>query len=295
MISGALIVDKAPDWTSHDVVNKVRRILGERSVGHLGTLDPLATGVLPLLFGSATRLAKFYGGASKIYEAVVRFGWSTDTYDAAGEPTSTQVAVDLIHEQVELALAGFRGLIAQTPPAYSAKKVGGVPAYKLARKHQAVELAPVEVEIFELTLLGFSGDRAQLRVHCSAGTYVRSLANDLGIALGCSAHLHELRRTQSGDFSLDGAHTVEQLETLGRENRLQEAILPAPELLPEFPCVTTDAITAAQIRNGRNFHTSPFRVRHGSKYVKALTESGSLLAVGEAVLPNVYHPVIVFG
>jgi tRNA pseudouridine55 synthase len=292
--NGALIVDKSPDWTSHDVVNKVRRILGERSIGHLGTLDPLATGVLPLLVGSSTRLARFYGQSDKVYEAVIQFGWSTDTYDAAGERTSDPVSVSLTRERFEQTLAAFRGVIQQLPPAYSAKKIAGVPAYELARKNQPVELAPVEVEVYELTLANLNGDRATIRVNCSAGTYIRSIAHDLGTILGCGAHIAELRRTRSGEFSIEEARTIEELESLKSEDRLSEAILPARELLPGFPEIVIDGATAAQIRNGRNFHTSPFRVRQGSRQVKAVTESGALLAIGEAVLPNVYHPVVVF-
>jgi tRNA pseudouridine55 synthase len=270
------------------VVAKVRRLAGERSVGHLGTLDPLATGVLPLLIGTATRLARFYTQSDKVYEARVRFGFSTDTYDAEGERTTEPVAVALDRERLEGALDAFRGTIQQMPPRFSAKKIGGVPAYKLARAKKEVELAPVEIEIFSLDLLEVQGDEASFRVHCSSGTYVRSIAHDLGLVLGCGAHLAELRRTRSGEFSIDQAHTLEWLE-----GRVEQAVLPAAALLPGFPSVETDALTAAQIRNGRDFRTNPFLVKSGTHFVKALSEGGALLAIGQAVLPNVYHPVVV--
>ena len=265
-------------------------MLQERSVGHLGTLDPMGTGVLPLLIGSATRLAKFFTRADKVYEVCVRFGFATDTYDATGEREGEELPVTFTREDLERALTGFVGVTQQLPPRFSAKKIHGVPAYKLARAKKEVELAPVEIEIFQIEILSFAELEATLRVHCGSGTYVRSLAHDLGLVLGCGAHLSALRRTRSGDFAIDRAYTLEKLEGL---TSIEEAIIPACELLPEFPNVEMDSISAAQIRHGRNFRTNPFRVEAGSRFVKALTESGSLLAIGEAVLPNLYHPVIV--
>ena len=260
----------------------------------MGTLDPLATGVLPLLIGPATRLAKFYAKAEKVYEARVRFGFATNTYDSEGEQTSGPVAVHLIREELERALSKFRGVIQQTPPPFSAKKIGGVPAYKLARKKEAVTLAPVEIEIFSIELLDATNDEADLRIHCGTGTYVRSLAHDLGADLGCGAHLIALRRTRSGDFGIEESHTLAQLETMKDRGNLETAILPARSLLPQFPAVLTDEILAAHIRAGRNFHTSPFRVPADALLIKATLDDGALLAIAEAVLPNVYHPIVVF-
>ena len=292
-MDGVIVIDKPEGWTSHDVVNKVRRIARTKKVGHLGTLDPIATGVLPLVIERATRLAQFYTRSDKIYEGLVRFGWSTSSYDRAGEPTSEKVAVRLTAEELEPALAEFRGEFPQRPPAVSAKKVDGRRSYELARKNIAVELEPVVIHVYELTLLELNGDLARLRAHCSGGTYMRSIAHDLGKALGCGAHLQELRRLASGEFELEQAHTLEQLEALAAEDRLADAIVPAGKLLPEFPCVFVDEATAAQIRHGRDFAASPFRARPASKYVKAVTRSGELVAVGEAVLPNLYHPAVV--
>jgi tRNA pseudouridine55 synthase len=288
-----IVIDKPEGWTSHDVVNKVRRIARTKKVGHLGTLDPIATGVLPLVIERATRLAQFYTHSDKIYEGVVRFGWSTSSYDRAGEDTSRRVDVRLTVEEVEAALEPFRGEFSQRPPAVSAKKVEGRRSYELARKNIAVELEPVPVHVYELTLLELNGPAARLRVHCSGGTYVRSIAHDVGQAVGCGAHLTELRRLASGEFEIDQARTLEQLEALAAAERLMDAFVPVEKLLPVFPNVFVDDLTAAQVRNGRNFPASPFRPGPPSKYVKAVTRAGSLVAIGEAVLPNLYHPVVV--
>jgi tRNA pseudouridine55 synthase len=292
-VDGAVVVDKPADWTSHDVVNKMRRIAGTRRIGHLGTLDPSATGVLPLVIGRATRLAKFYARNDKVYDGVVHFGYSTTTYDAAGERTCEEKTVLLDRAELETAFSPFRGAFEQVPPPVSAKKVGGRPAYELARKQLPVELKPAAVKVYALEILGVEGCEARLRVHCSAGTYLRSIAHDAGQALGCGAFLKSLRRTASGDFRIESAHTLEELATLSAEGRLDEVLIPAAQLLPEFPAEMVDAITAGQIRNGRDFRVSPFQVRKEARYVKAVTPQGDLVAIGEARLPNVYHPVLV--
>lgn len=291
---GAIVVDKPEGWTSHDVVNRMRRLAGTRGVGHLGTLDPLATGVLPLLLGDATRLARFYGAAEKVYEAEVRFGFATSSYDREGEPLGPAVPVTFDAADLEAALVPFRGRQQQMPPPVSAKKIRGVAAYKMDRAEAQAALQAVPVEVFELALLWFAGDRAGLRVHCSAGTYVRSIAHDLGAALGCGAHVEQLRRTRSGAFVIEQARTLEQLQRLRDEDRFEEALLRPADLLPEIPNAYVDIDTAGQIRNGRDFRVSPFRQDAGSRLVKALSGEDELLAIGEAVLPNLYHPVVVF-
>jgi len=288
-----MVVDKPGGWTSHDVVNKMRRIAGTRKVGHLGTLDPSATGVLPLVVGRATRLAQFYTRNDKIYEGVVHFGWSTHSYDADGERASDEIAVALERAAVESAFQPFRGAFEQVPPPVSAKKVGGRPAYELVRKHQPVELKAVPVEVYSLDVLSIEGAEAAVRVHCSAGTYLRSIAHEAGQIMGCGAFLRSLRRTVSGDFKIEAARTLEQLAALAAQDRLGEALIPAAELLPEFPSETVDLITAGQIRNGRDFRTSPFQIQRGARYVKAISPQGDLVAIGEARLPHVYHPVLV--
>ncbi len=288
-----IVVDKPRDWTSHDVVNKMRRFVGTRRVGHLGTLDPGATGVLPLVIGRATRLAQFYTRNDKVYEGVIRFGFATTTYDADGEALSPEVAVTLDRAEVDRILDRFRGEFAQIPPPVSAKKIAGRPAYELARRNQPVELKPVNVTVFALDILRLEGIEAEVRVHCSAGTYLRSIAHEAGQALGCGAHLKSLRRLASGDFKIESARTLEQLAALAAEDRVAEALIPAHQLLPDFPLEMVDAITAGQIRNGRDFRVSPFHARKGARYVKAVTSQGELVAIGEARLPHLYHPVLV--
>ena len=292
-MDGVIVVDKPEGWTSHDVVNKTRRIAQTKKVGHLGTLDPLATGVLPLVIGRATRLAQFYTRSDKIYEGVVRFGWSTATYDRDGAATSEKTEPRLDSATLERYLEAFRGEFLQTPPPVSAKRVEGRRAYELARKSVAVELEPVQVHIYELTVLSIDGADVRLRAHCSAGTYMRSIAHDLGQRAGCGAHLAELRRLTSGEFEIAQARTIPQLESLAASERLVDALVPAAQMLPGFPPVFVDDLTAMQIRNGRNFRASPFRSAAASRYVKAVDRREELIAIGEAVLPNVYHPVVV--
>lgn len=290
---GVIVVNKPEDWTSHDVVSKMRGIAGTRRVGHLGTLDPIATGVLPVMIGQATRLAQFWDKSEKCYEAVVRFGFATSTYDRAGEPCGEATTPNITAEQIEACLGSMRGEIDQVPPPVSAKKINGVPAYKLARKNIPVELAAVRVSVYELTLLGVDGVFASLRVRCSAGTYIRSIAHQLGLLLGCGAHIQELVRTQSGPFVLAQSFTLESLQAMKDEGRLEEALIPMAALLPAFPAVLVDDLGVTHIRQGRDFSVSPFRVNVGTEHVKALGPDGRLVAIGKIVLPHLYHPVVV--
>jgi tRNA pseudouridine55 synthase len=211
-MNGVIIVDKPAGWTSHDVVNRMRRILGQRSVGHLGTLDPLATGVLPLVTGSLTRLAQFYTTSEKVYEGVIRFGFATDTYDADGKAMSEPHPVTLTLDQLQQLSAAFLGLIEQLPPPFSAKKIHGVPAYKLARKQKEVVLQPVQVEVKEFEITSVDADRAHFRARVASGTYMRSIAHEMGQRLGCGAHLESLRRTAVAEFEIAQAHTIEEIE-----------------------------------------------------------------------------------
>lgn len=294
-LCGVLVLDKPTAWTSHDAVNKLRRIAGTKKIGHLGTLDPLATGVLPLVVGKATRLAQFFTKDRKSYDAVIRFGHSTFTYDREGEPTSEHKDVTLDAAILTPLLDQCRGKLSQMPPPVSAKKIDGVPAYKLARQAKPVELKPVDIEVFSLEVLRIEGPDLSVSIDCSAGTYVRSIAHDLGQALGCGAYVQELRRTRSGDFTLAQAHTLESLSELAAQGQFEKALVSGPELLPQFPAEVVDQVTETQIRQGRDFRTSPFRVTRDSKYVKAFTREGHLLAIGEFVLPNLYHPILVLG
>lgn len=288
-----IVVDKPEGCTSHDVVNRIRRMAQTRRIGHLGTLDPMATGVLPLVVGRATRLAQFFQRNDKKYDAVIRFGLTTDSYDREGSITATHSDFELSRGGLENALEAYRGTFMQTPPPVSAKKVNGVPAYKLARKKAPVELEAVEITVHSIELREITNDMARILVHCAAGTYVRSIAHDLGLRLGCGAILDRLRRTASGDFSEEQARTLDDLDLLTDHGRLAEALIPAARLLPDMPAEIVDALTAGQIRQGRDFRVSPFRSRGGGTFVKAVTHDGDLIAIGEAKLPNVYHPILV--
>ena len=293
-MDGLLVVDKPEGWTSHDVVNRVRRIAGMKRVGHLGTLDPLATGVLPLLLGRATRLSQFLMKGDKEYEGVIRFGRTTTTYDRQGETAGECGEISIDRRWLERTLAErFQGKIRQTPPPISAKKVGGVPAYKLVRKQVEVSIEPVEVTIYSAEILAWDSPDLRLRVRCSAGTYFRAIAHDLGQLAGCGAYLENLRRTESSGFTLAQARTLDELARLAEEGGLAEALIPAHELLPEFPGEVVDTVTETFIRQGRDFRVSPFRVRPGTRYVKAISQRGELVALGEFKLPNLYHPFLV--
>src|SRR3954469_5853973 len=220
-MNAVLIIDKPPGFTSHDVVARVRRILNQRAVGHLGTLDPMATGVLPLVLGNMTRLAKFYLKSEKSYEGVIRFGFATDTYDAEGEPSATPQQPKLSLESVRQLATKFIGIIEQVPPPYSAKKIAGVPAYNLARKNKDVTLKPVQVEIkeFEIIATDDANACAHFRARVASGTYMRSVAHDMGQLAGCGAHLQSLRRTAVAEFVIEDAHTLHQLEEAARSRR----------------------------------------------------------------------------
>jgi tRNA pseudouridine55 synthase len=292
-VDGVIVVDKPEGWTSHDAVARVRRLADTRRVGHLGTLDPIATGVLPLVIGRATRLSQFYARSEKVYEGTIRFGLSTDTYDRQGSPTSPETEPVIDAGQLDRALDAFRGTFMQKPPPVSAKKIAGVPAYKMARQQAEAELKLVEVTVEEARVLGVEGRDARVLVRCSAGTYLRSIAHELGTIFGCGAHLLDLRRTRSGEFTIDQARAIPELEDLAAEGRLEEALVPAAALLPEFPAEYVDDLAERQIRQGRDFAVSPFRVRRGAQYVKAVNRAGELVAIGEIRLPNLYHPFVV--
>ncbi len=289
-MNGVLIIDKPAGFTSHDVVNRVRRILQERSVGHLGTLDPLATGVLPLVVGNFTRLAQFYTSSEKTYEGVIRFGFATDTYDSDGEPTTPPQPVALTLDQLRELSQRFRGVLEQRPPAFSAKKINGVPAYKLARKHQDVQLKPMQVEIKEFEILSVDGDRASFRARVASGTYLRSVAHDLGQQLGCGAHLEALRRTSVGEFSFTESCTLENLDAAAAKSALDEIFIHPRQLLPLFPCVTANEEMAARIRNGQTVNLPELSA---ARQVKVFTGQRELIAIATRVAGSLFHAKIV--
>jgi tRNA pseudouridine55 synthase len=289
-MNGVLIIDKVAGLTSHDVVNRARRILGQRSVGHLGTLDPLATGVLPLVIGSLTRLAQFYTASEKTYEGIIRFGFATDTYDSEGEATTPAHSVGLNLPQIEELAARFRGVIEQMAPPFSAKKIHGVPAYKLARKKKEVTLQPVKVEIKQFDILDVTADRVRFRAHVASGTYMRSVAHDMGQQLGCGAHLEALRRTAVAEFKIDDAHTLDRLSEAAAKGTADDLFVHPRKLLPHLPSVTADETTAAYIRSGRTVNLPELS---RARQVKVFSGQKELIAIATRVAGTLFHPGIV--
>lgn len=299
---GVLIIDKPAGLTSHDVVAKVRKILRVRQVGHFGTLDPFATGVLPLSVGKATRFAQFYLKSRKAYEGTIRFGFATDTYDATGAPTSEKVTIELDRTALEKVFSEFTGRLLQTPPSYSAKRVGGARAYALARRNKPVQLAPVEVEVYALELLSVEGDLVRFAVECSGGTYVRSLAHDIGGRIGCGAHLAGLRRTAVAEFTEKRAVTLEMLAEAEQEGRVSSGFVPLEFLLPECPELVVRGREEKSVRHGHKFELAQsLRPGRGEapgrsaaiSLLKILTPDRRLIAIARHVSGGVYHPDLV--
>ena len=289
-MDAVLIVDKPAGMTSHDVVARVRRIVGEKSVGHLGTLDPMATGVLPLVLGRFTRLAQFYNEADKRYEGTIRFGWATDTYDAEGQPTGPEQSTDLSLQQVQDAAAEFIGEISQYPPPFSAKKIAGIPAHRLARKGQPVELKPKQVEIKELEFFDCDGQTVCFRAWVSSGTYLRSLAHDLGKKLGPRGHLAVLKRTAVREFTIDEAQSLELLEHARANNKLDDLFLHPRLVLPEFPAVVASPESAARIRHGGAVNLPEFSK---AAIVRVFAGQRELLAIARRVAGTLFQPKVV--
>jgi tRNA pseudouridine55 synthase len=289
-MNGVLIVDKPSGMTSHDVVNRVRRMLNQKSVGHLGTLDPMATGVLALVVGNLTRLAQFYTAAEKTYEGGIRFGIATDTYDADGDPVGETQEVQLFQEQLEELASKFRGTIQQIPPPFSAKKIKGVPAYKLARKHKDVPLKPVEVQVKELELLGIQHDTVSFRARVSSGTYVRSIAHEMGQLLGCGAHLASLRRTAVAEFTLVDAITLEGLARVIESEKFVDVFVHPRKLLPQLPSVTANEEQLGFIRSGRSVNLSEMS---RARLVKVFEGQHDLVSIATRVAGTLFHPGIV--
>lgn len=285
MTSGLLLVDKPSGPTSHDVVAVIRRGAREKRVGHAGTLDPLATGLLVVCLGAATRLSEYLLDKDKRYQARVRFGTATDTYDAAGDVTA---ASDQLPERaaVEAALAAFRGRIMQTPPAFSALKLGGRRAYDLARRGESVVLAPRAVTVHGLELIDWSPPDCLLNVHCSAGTYLRSLAHDLGRALGCGAHLAALRRTASGGLQLADAVALDELRAGFAAGSWRRHLRPLDAAMPDWPAVPLTADEAQRVQNGQKVRGSG----PGRGLARAYNPAGEFFAVLRADEAGLWQP-----
>jgi tRNA pseudouridine55 synthase len=288
-MNGLVLIDKPSGCTSHDVVNRWRRLAKTKRTGHLGTLDPMATGLLNLVTGNATRLAQFFNHDEKTYEASITFGATSDTYDAEGQVEPTGIPLPDFAD-VEAVLKHFQGRIVQTPPPVSAKKINGVPAYKLARQHIAVELKPVGVEIRKLQIQGYEAGCLKAEITCSTGTYIRGIAHDLGQMLGCGAILSALRRTKVGDYSVTDAFSVEAIAALAEAGTLDSAVIATSRMLPAIPAEYFDESVEVQIRQGRDFRTSPFVVPPGTPLVRAISRNGDLIAIGQLKIPNLYHP-----
>ena len=299
-MDGVLIIDKPSGPTSHDVVARVRRLTGERAVGHLGTLDPMATGVLPLLLGRMTRLARFYVNAEKSYEGAIRCGFATDTYDAQGEPVGETHAVSLRLEDLRELAKDFVGKIQQVPPPFSAKKIAGVPAYKLARKKKPVALEPVTVDVHEFEVVSVNGDSARFRARVASGTYLRSIAHDLGKRLGPGAHLAELRRTVVGEFSLKEGVGLQTLEDLAKDSmsdngysvksQISRYLLHPRALLPAFPAVTAPPETLPRLLHGNAVNLPEFS---RAPMVKVFRGQADLVAVARRIAGTLFHPEVV--
>ena len=293
-MNGLLVLDKPAGMTSHDVVSLVRRATGERSVGHLGTLDPMATGVLPLLLGRYTRLAQFFGQAEKEYTGRIRFGWATDTYDAEGERVGETRPLACGLDHLQTLAERFHGVMEQMPPVYSAKKIGGVPAHKLARAGVEVPVKAARIVIHGFALHALSGDEASFTMRVSAGGYVRSVAHELGQAAGCGAHLSALRRTHAGEFGLHQCVTAEELKALAGAAgvAIAERLVHPRRLLEAMPAVTVDEQMAGRLRNGMQVNVPEFSA---APLVRVFTGPAELFAIGKRIAGTLMQPMVVLG
>lgn len=291
VVSGVLVVDKPVGLTSHDVVQIIRRGTGIRRAGHTGTLDPRASGVLVILVGPAVRLSEFVSAADKRYQATLRLGTSTDTYDAEGEIMKSASVEDLTEEQFEETLQNYKGEIEQTPPPYSAVKVKGRKAYEHARKGEEIELKPRKIKVYNLEILEWAPPETVIDVYCSSGTYVRSLANDLGEDLGTGAYLIGLRRTKSGRFTLRDAVPLRQLQDAFLTSEWYRYLIPAAEALGDWPGIELNEEQVEKVRHGHRIpagedamdlidpNNHPY-VEEGSQgLIRAVTEQGDLVAI----------------
>jgi len=310
-MDGLLVIDKPPGPTSHDVVARIRRVLGERRIGHTGTLDPAASGVLPLVLGRATRLARFMSSANKSYEAVIRFGQATDTYDAQGQPAGERSTAGApSRAQIESALGGFRGTFDQQPPAFSAKKIAGKRSYETARANRSRPVspalpdqpdrpppalpAPVAVTVHRLEIVDVAGDCVTVNIECSAGFYVRSLAHDLGVCLGMGAHLAALRRTASAGLTLADATPLEIAERSPAE--AIAAVLPLERMLTNFPSVVLNTAGAIRAIHGQDIGPEEITgaMWQGIGSVRLFDQHGQFIGIGEgATAPGLLHPSVV--
>jgi tRNA pseudouridine55 synthase len=276
-ISGVLVVDKPVGMTSHDVVEAIRRGTGIRRAGHTGTLDPRASGVLVILIGPAVRLSEYVSASDKRYQAIIRLGSSTDTFDADGKFVQSNQPVNVTEEQFEKILKNFEGEIEQTPPPYSAVKVGGRRAYDMARQGEEVELAPRKIQVHHLEVLEWAPPEVVVDVHCSSGTYVRSLANDIGVQLGTGAYLVGLRRTKSGRFSLRDATPLRKLQEAFQAGNWYQYLIPAAEALADWPAVELNPDEVEEVRHGHRVKAAVGAEQ--PQLVRGVSAAGELIAL----------------
>jgi tRNA pseudouridine55 synthase len=281
-ISGALVVDKPVGMTSHDVVQAIRNGTGLRRAGHTGTLDPRASGVLVILVGPAVRLSEYVSASDKRYQAIIRLGGTTDTFDAEGKFTPTKDPVNVTEAEFEEALKTFVGEIEQVPPAHSAVKVGGRKAYEMARKGEEVELEPRKITVHHLEVLEWTPPEVVIDVHCSSGTYVRSLANDLGKKLGCGAYLVGLRRTKSGKFTLRDATPLRKLQEAFNAGNWYQYLIPAAEALADWPSVELNPDEVEGVRHGHRVKAKEADTVH--QKVRGISTQGELVALMELTI-----------
>ncbi len=294
-MNGLLVIDKPGGITSHDVVALMRRITGEKSIGHLGTLDPMATGVLPVVLGKYTRLAQYFAQAEKSYSGTMRLGFATDTYDAEGAPDGPdrwpKYCSGVTLGRIRAMAIRFRGDVEQTPPAFSAKKIAGKPAYELAREGKPVELKVEVVHVSSFVITGMEGDTVTFTLSISAGGYVRSIVHELGQDLECGAHLTSLRRTRAGVFSLDEAHTLDELKALaGNVAALEDLCVHPRTLLPEMPPVSADLESLGRLRNGAQVNLPEFS---DAPLVKVFEGQSNLVAIAKRIAGTLFQPIVV--
>jgi len=305
-MDGLILVDKPQNFTSHDIVLKIRNILNIKKVGHCGTLDPLATGLMLLALGKATRLFPFLSNTDKVYEGRIKLGFSTDTYDSAGKPTSPEEKKYPARDNLLKAMKKFEGEIQQVPPPYSAKKYKGKPLYALAREKKEFELRPSKVFIHSFQLIKYNPPLFKFKVKCSSGTYIRSLAHDIGQDLGCGAHLSELTRKDVGNFNIKKSHTIAEIKELADEGKIDEFLIPFESLLPEFPKIILNERGSILAKNGNLI--SPENIQkiildesssadispEGEKLFRMFSLGGKFLALAKEVPEKkCFHPFLV--
>lgn len=304
-MDGLILVHKPPKLTSHDVVDELRKIFGVRKVGHFGTLDPMATGLLLVGVGSATRLFPYFSKETKVYSGQIRLGYSTDTFDSDGTPTSLEILAFPDREKLSAAIKKMEGAISQTPPPYSAKKYRGKPLYAFARANKEVQSKPQEVFVHFFRLIRYAPPFVDFEVKCTSGTYIRSIADDLGKNLGCRGHLCRLTRTRVGPYQLEDSFTLEELQKIVPQGKAEDYLIPLEALLVDFPKFTLKDSDAALVKHGQSVSKESFlepfpetllssKLPDKEQIVRLFTKNQKLLALARQIPEkNCFHPFLV--